>query len=79
MGGLFRWNVSYVLHTMLITSSCGMLVHRRVTSIDTSIVPFATFISSIKFRNSVGKKTHQFFKLYPWLIYNCKPWQSIHS
>ena len=41
MEGLFRWNVSYVLHdTMLIPSSCGMLVYRLVTSIDTSIVPF---------------------------------------
>ena len=53
MGGLFRWNVSYVLHTMLIRSSCGMLVYRLVTSIDTSIVPFATFVFSIKFSKSV--------------------------
>ena len=53
MGGLFRWNVSYVLHTMLIPSSSGMLVHRLVTSIDTSSMPFATFVFSIKFRKSV--------------------------
>ena len=53
MGGSFRWNVSYVLQTMLIPSSCGMLVYRLVTSIETSIVPFATFVFSIKFRISV--------------------------
>ena len=53
MGGLFRWNVSYVLHTMLIPSSSGILVHRLVTSIDTSNMPFATFVFSIKFRKSV--------------------------
>ena len=53
MGGLFRWNVLYVFHTMLIPSSCWMLVYRLVTSIDTSIVPFATFVFSVKFRKSV--------------------------
>ena len=31
--GLFRWNVSYVLHTIVIPSSCGMLVYRLATSI----------------------------------------------
>ena len=55
MGGLFGWNVSCVLHTMLIPLSCGMLVYmyRLVTSIDTSIVSFTTFALSIKFRKSV--------------------------
>ena len=54
MGGLFSWNVSYVLLTMFIRSSCGMLVCRLVTSIDkASIVPFATFIFPIKFRKAV--------------------------
>ena len=53
MGGLFRWNVSYVLHTMVIPSSCEMLVYRLVTSIDTSILSFATFVFSIKFKKSV--------------------------
>ena len=53
MGGLLGWNVSYVLHTMWIPSSCGMLVYRLVTSIDTSIVSFTTFAFSIKFRKSV--------------------------
>ena len=53
MGGLFGCNVSYVLHTMVIPPSCGMLVYRLVTSIDTSIVSFATFIFSIKFKKSV--------------------------
>ena len=28
MGGLFRWNVWYVLHTMSIPSFYGMLVYR---------------------------------------------------
>ena len=37
MGGLFRCNVSYILHTMFNPSSCGMLVYRLVTFIDTSI------------------------------------------
>ena len=27
IGGLFRWNVSYVLHTIVIPSSCEMLVY----------------------------------------------------
>ena len=60
MGGLFRWNVSYVLHdTMLIPSSCGMLVYRLVTSIDTSIVPFATFVfASSKWRIASSKICH---------------------
>ena len=53
MGRLFKWNVSYVLHTMLIPPSRGMLVYRLVTSIDASIVPFVTFVLSIKFRKSV--------------------------
>ena len=53
MGGLFRWNVSYVLHTMVIPSSRGMLVYRLVPSIDTSIVSFPTFVLSIKFKRFV--------------------------
>ncbi len=55
MGGLFRWIVSFVLHDrMLIPSSCGMLVYRLVTSIDTSIVPFTTFVfASSKWRSPV--------------------------
>ena len=53
MGGLFRWNVSYVLHTILIPSSGEMLVYRLVTSIDTSNMPFATIVFSMKFGKSV--------------------------
>ena len=53
MGSLFRWDFSYVVHTMVIPSSCGMLVYRLVTSIDTSIVSFVTFVFSIKFNRSV--------------------------
>ena len=51
MGGLFRWNLSYVLHTIVIPSSCGMLVYRLATSVDKSIVSFLTFVFSIKFKN----------------------------
>ena len=40
IGGLFRWNVSYVLQTIVIPSSCGMLVYGLATSLDTSIVSF---------------------------------------
>ena len=55
MGGLLGWNVSYVLHTMLISFYCGMLVYmyKLVTSIDTSIVSNTTFAFSIKFSKSV--------------------------
>ena len=53
MGGLFRWNIWYVLHTMVIRSSCWMLVYRLITSIDTSTVSFATFVSSVRFTKSV--------------------------
>ena len=53
MGGLFRWHVSYVLHAMLIPSSCGMLVYRLVTSIDTSILFFTTLVFSTKFKKCV--------------------------
>ena len=60
MGGLLRWNFSYVLHTMVIPSSCGMLVYRLVTSIDTSIVSFATFVFSIKFKKSVVSLRYDF-------------------
>ena len=40
MGGLFRWGFSYVLHTLVVPSSFGMLVHRLVTSIDIRNVSF---------------------------------------
>ena len=60
MGGLFRWNFSYVLHTIVNPSSCGMLVYRLVTSIDTSIVSFATFVFSMKFRKSVVCLRYEF-------------------
>ena len=51
MGGLFRWNVSYVLQTKetSVSPSCGMLVDSQlVTSIDTSIESFATIVFTIK-------------------------------
>ena len=40
MGGLFRWNVSYVFHTVAVPSSFGMVVYRLVTSIYTNNVSF---------------------------------------
>ena len=35
MGGLFLWNVTYALHRVAIPSSCGMLIYKVVTSIET--------------------------------------------
>ena len=43
----------FVCFTYNVPSSSGILVHRLVTSIDTSNMPFATFVFSIKFRKSV--------------------------
>ena len=60
MGGLFLRNVSYALQTILIPSSCGMLVYKLATSIETSIVSFATFVFSIKFKKSVVSLRYDF-------------------
>ena len=56
MEGTLWWNVSY--HTMVIPSSCGMLVpaYRLATSIETRVVSIATLvcsIQSIKFKKTV--------------------------
>ena len=47
MGGLFLWNVSYALHTVAIPSSCGMLVYKLVTSIETRTAFCSTFVFSM--------------------------------
>ena len=58
MGGLFLWNVSYALHTILIPSSCGMLVYKLATSIETSIrgmdpnVTPQTLVETLDYANS---------------------------
>ena len=63
IGGLFRWNISCVLHTIVIPSSCGMLVYRLATPMDTSIVSFSTFVFSIKFKKSVVSLRYDFCTL----------------
>ena len=44
MGELFLKNISYALHTVGIPSSCGILVYRLVTSIETRTVFYSTFV-----------------------------------
>ena len=56
----FLWNVSYALHTILIPSSCGMLVYKLATSIETGIVSFATCVFSIMFKKSVVSLRYDF-------------------
>ena len=68
MGGLFRWNVSYVLHTMLIPSSGEMLVYRLVTSIDTSNMPFAAIVFYMKFGKSVASLRYDSFFFFHFFI-----------
>ena len=63
MGGLFLWNVSYALHTILIPSTCGMLVYKLATSIETRIVSFATFVFYLKFKKSVVSLRYDFYTL----------------
>ena len=53
MGGLLLWKRSYVLHTVVMPSSCGIFVYRLVTSIDTRIVSSVTFVFSMKLIKSV--------------------------
>ena len=43
----------YVLHTMVIPSTCGMLEYRLVTSLGTSIVFLVEFIFFVKVKKSV--------------------------
>ena len=40
--------MSYALHTVVILSFSGILVYRLVTSIETRIVLFGTFVPSTK-------------------------------